>query len=213
MPSTTEPPRPAAFRPPPLLIGLGILVVALGFGLPRLFTSSAPDAAASEPEAADQKSGSIASSMAEAPQSIPHLWMSLGRMAVGLVIVCGLCIAITRWMAGQKPAATGKLEVLASLAIDPRCAIHLVRAGERRLLIGTDFAGVKALVEMPGPLPETGAVDAAAASAAAGVVIGPASMPAPAAPPAPTPAAATADELLALLGRLRGVAAKTSPGA
>jgi flagellar biogenesis protein FliO len=184
-----------------------VLVIALGFGLPRVFTGVAPEPSQVEAKASEQKRESSAAAPAESQQSTSQLWMSLARMAIGLVIVCGLCIAVTRWMAGQKPPAGKAMEVLASLAVDARCGIHLVRAGERRLLIGTDFAGVKALVELPGRLPELGAdapAETPAESPAPGaaepaVVLGPFTVPAP----PPPPAAPAADELLALLSRLR----------
>jgi flagellar biogenesis protein FliO len=46
------------------------------------------------------------------------------------------------------------MNVLASITLG-RCAIHLVKAGDRRLLVGTDPGGVKALVELAGFDPAT----------------------------------------------------------
>jgi flagellar biogenesis protein FliO len=135
-----------------------------------------------------------------------------------LVVVCGLCIIITRWMAKQTPAPAGTMEVLASLAVDVRCAIHLVRAGDRRLLIGTDLAGVKALTELPGrfsdlvpePLPQPAAVEMPPKPATvteASVVLGPVSVPMP---PTPSPPP-NRDEIIAILARFRDAAVSASP--
>jgi hypothetical protein len=113
-----------------------------------------------------------------------------------------LCILVAKWM-GQKPPATpGAMEVVASIAVG-QCVVHLVRAGERRLLVGTDLGGVKALIEMPGPEPET-PPEAPPATA---------ETPPPAAPPAPTPTGPpTHEEILKLLLQLRNRTAPSSPG-
>jgi flagellar biogenesis protein FliO len=132
----------------------------------------------------------------------------LARLIGGLVIVCGLCIALTRWMSKRKPVPTGTMEVLASLSIDLRNAIHLVRAGDRRLLIGTDISGVKALVELPGrlpdllpetpPKPSTSGVGSRSESAPEpSVVLGPV-------PVAMPSTLSNRDEILLMLARLRG---------
>jgi hypothetical protein len=93
------------------------------------------------------------------------------------------------------------MTVLAALPVDARCAVYLVRAGERRLLIGTDPAGVKALVELPGaaiePPPEPPAEPAAVEPSAEALRPAPPPLVAvPATPPG-------RDEILALLARLR----------
>jgi flagellar biogenesis protein FliO len=144
--------------------------------------------------------------------------MAFARLAGGLVVVCGLCIVITRWMAKQTPAPAGTMEVLASLAVDVRCAIHLVRAGDRRLLIGTDLAGVKALTELPGrfsdlllePQPQPATAEAPPKPATIteeSVVLGPVSVPVPMPPPTPP----NRDEIIAILTRLRDAAVSASP--
>jgi flagellar protein FliO/FliZ len=220
MPGSTDSTRSTSFRPPPILIGVGILVVALGFGLPRVITGTTPDSSAAEPNAAGAKpappwSGTPALPTIESATERPGLVMAFARLVGGLVVVCGLCIVITRWMAKQTPAPVGTMEVLASLAVDVRCAIHLVRAGDRRLLIGTDLAGVKALTELPGrfsdlvpePLPQPAAVEMPPKPASvteASVVLGPVSVPMPPPPP-------NRDEIMAILARLRDAAVSASP--
>jgi flagellar biogenesis protein FliO len=122
--------RPTRRKLSPVLIGGGVLVIALGFGLPRLLP--APETG-TETAAADA----------------PPLGPALARLGGCLVLVCGLCVGVTR-LANRKAAAVeGPMAAVASLRINPRCVVHLVQAGERRLLVGTDAGGVKALVELP----------------------------------------------------------------
>lgn len=150
MDASPTPNRPTGPKPSPLLIGGGILVIALGFGLPRLFTGSSTDSVSPPPASA------AAPGTAIAPAEGPSLGMALGRLAVSLGVVAGLCVVVARVVgrrAGEKP---GNMAVVASLAVGPRCAVHLVRSGDRRLLIGTDATGVKALVELPARVTEPG---------------------------------------------------------
>lgn len=143
MPTPAQPTRPASFRPSPLLIGVGILVIGIGFGLPYL----APSTPTNPPEAtkpAATPSGGDG----------PGLGMALARLVGCMVVVCGLCVLVARWVGRKTPVPTSTMQVLAALPVDARCAVYLVQAGDRRLLIGTDAAGVKALVELTGQVPE-----------------------------------------------------------
>lgn len=150
MPTPTPPARTGSFRPPPLLIGVGILIVALGFGLPYLIPGTPPLQNTPQPEVIGQ------------PTSPPHpahggvsgLGAMLGRLIGCLVAVCGCCVLIARLVGRQPPAPTGTMKVLAALPVDARCSLYLVLARNRRMLVGTDHAGVKALVELPGPVVE-----------------------------------------------------------
>jgi flagellar biogenesis protein FliO len=168
----------------PRLIGAGVLVVALGFGLPQLAPGGAPAPDPTPAPTADHPPAPIP------PPSAAGVGVSLLKLAIGLVVVCGSCVFLARRLGPPAPAAAGTMEVLASIPFG-RCALHLVRAGERRLLIGTDAAGVKALVELPG----------SAAPPAESASFVPTAVPVP--DPAPA-AAPTRDEVLNLLLRLRG---------
>ncbi|MDB5312214.1 MAG: hypothetical protein JWO38_6416 [Gemmataceae bacterium] len=193
MASPPDSPPPAARRPAAALIGVGVLVVALGFGLPRLAPDVLPD-----PKPAASEPAPVAPA-APVPVDGPGVGVSLARLAGSLVVVCGLCVAVTR-LIGRRPAAPKPgMEVIASLPVDARCAVYLVRAGDRRLLVGLDAGGVKALVELPGPgpLPETPASPAEPAAPAGSVVVGPVVVPAD--PPTP-------DEIADLIARLRKAA-------
>jgi hypothetical protein len=128
-----------------------------------------------------------------------------------MVVVCGLCVLVAWWI-GQKPPPTpGAMEVLASIAV-AQCVLHLVRAGDRRLLVGTDPGGVKAIVELPGPEPELPSdvplASVVPESAAPDGPDGPlASASAPPTPSAPL----TQAEILTLLLRLRSTRTDAPP--
>ncbi len=49
----------------------------------------------------------------------------------------------------QSPAQRGPLERIASLPLDARRAIHLVRIGEQVLIVGASEGGLQKLGEMP----------------------------------------------------------------
>lgn len=140
--------KPTPVRIPPALIGVGVLVIVLGFGLPLLNARSTPDA----PTPAVQELPPRAD--APASPAAPNLGYALLRLVAALAVVCALCVVAARWT-GQKSDAPADpaMVVLATLRVG-RCTVHLVRAGERRMLIGTDAGGVKALVELTGPEPE-----------------------------------------------------------
>ena len=196
-----NPPQPQSkfARLSPGLIGAGVFFIALGFGLPQLVPSTAPACnPGPTPVPAAKPVEPVEPPAPIAPPSVAGIGVSLLKLGVGLVVVCALCVLLTRWI-GPKPSATpGAMEVLASIAVG-RCAIHLVKAGERRLLIGTDPAGVKALVELPGSVPAlcpNPRVRTDRRSGCAGRC-------ARRTAPHPTPPPATPEELLNLLLQLR----------
>lgn len=171
-------PNPAnpPFRPPPVLIGIGVLMVAVGFALPRL----APEPTSPAVPAASTLTRSPDTALPTTVEG-PGLGAAVGRLAVCLAVVCAAVVGVTRLV--QKPATetAGGMQVLAAHAIDVRCAVYLVRAGDRRLLIGTDHTGVKALVELPPGVP---------------------TIPQPPVPPEPAERP-TVDEITTLFARIR----------
>lgn len=145
-------------RIPPALIGAGVLAVLLGFGLPSLVSQpaaqQAPQAAIPAAPAAEAFNPRPAPP-APLQQTPGSIGFALLRLVASLAVVCGGCVLVVRWL-GKKQAADAPaptMSVIASLRVG-RCAVHLVRAGDRRMLIGTDVSGVKALVELPGADPE-----------------------------------------------------------
>jgi flagellar biogenesis protein FliO len=200
-PTPPSPPQSKFARLSPGLIGVGVLIIALGFGLPQLVPGGAPAPAPHDPNPAavpaTKPGGAVEPVEPPAtisPPSAAGIWVSLLKLVVGLAVVCGLCVLLARWMGPKPPPAPAAMEVLASIAVG-RCVVHLVKAGERRLLIGTDPAGVKALVELPGSEPALPPEPLPAPA--------PASVAAPDEPPPPTPEPLTQDEILNLLLRLR----------
>jgi flagellar biogenesis protein FliO len=214
-PSPPEPSTSPRFRPPIALIAGGVIIITVGFGLPRLLTGGGNDPPVAEAASPQVAKAAELSGPAETRANDTNLFGALARFGVGLVLVCGVCVAITRSLAKKQSAAAGTMQVVASLMIDARCIVHLVRAGERRLLIGTDVSGVKAVAELPGrepvpaPAPTTVEVKPSAVSGKS-TVLGPFAVPAPEQPsPAPSP---TRDEVLAVLERvLKSAAVKSLP--
>jgi len=147
MPEAKQP----TVRIPPALIGVGVLVIALGFGLPLLTSQQTPAPLSATPSTPQVAKEFTPRANEPAPA---NLVVSLLRFVAALTVVCGLCVLAAKWL-GRKPPAPGEaaMQVVASLRVG-RCSVHLVRAGERRMLIGTDANGVKSLVELPGPAPE-----------------------------------------------------------
>ena len=67
------------------------------------------------------------------------------------ILVLALCVGtlplMKRWLVGTPAAkASGSFEVVASLKLNGRCCVSLVRAGGQHLLAGMDAAGLQALV-------------------------------------------------------------------
>jgi flagellar biogenesis protein FliO len=177
-------PRSAVKQASPPLIGAGVLVIVLGFGLPRLTSGSSPPTTAPEPTPAVTKAAP------PVPEG-PGLGASLARLVGSLVVVCGLCVVVTRLVNRKAtPAKASGMNVVASLPVDGRCSVFLVQAGDRRMLVGIDPGGVKALVELPGPPPEPAAPAPPATTEP--VVVGPVAVPGP-------------DEIAAFINRLRKV--------
>jgi flagellar biogenesis protein FliO len=125
-------PKTGPRRIAPKLVGAGVLVVVVGFGLPRLLGA-----------------GTGATAADAAPASSIALGPALARVAGCMVLVCGLCVLVTRLMSRRSDTVVGPMHSVASLRLQGRCVVHLVQAGERRLLVGTDAGGVKALLELP----------------------------------------------------------------
>ncbi|MEO2088056.1 MAG: flagellar biosynthetic protein FliO [Gemmataceae bacterium] len=82
------------------------------------------------------------------PNATP--WGTLLKMTLGVGVVAVAWAAVARYVGRKQPSVMpSHLGVEASLPIDSRCVVHLLRVGDRRLLVGSDSAGVKAVVELP----------------------------------------------------------------
>lgn len=134
------PPAAPARRLPPALVGAAVLAVALGVGLPR-FLADAPADPAATPAG-------------------PGVGTALAKLAAAVLVGGALCAAVVRYAGRRAPAAPSAFTAAASIRLDGRCVLHYIRAGDRRLLVGTDAGGVKALVELPAAAPEPETADA-----------------------------------------------------
>jgi flagellar protein FliO/FliZ len=154
---TSAPPRPSSTFTS--LVAVGVLVVAAGLLLPRLLslspTPQTADADRLPPSAAAPAVLPVSAPPSTVQPAEPtgesaSLGWVMAKLMFGLAIVAGVCIGVARWSnRTRQTAPTGILSPLAKLAVDPRCVVHLVAAGGRRLLIGVDAAGVKAVLELP----------------------------------------------------------------
>jgi hypothetical protein len=101
---------------------------------------------------------------AHAPPSSPvaGVFGELLRVLVVLALISAAAFWALRWIARRGglgaglPAVDGglPLRVLARVALEPRKALYLVRAGERTLLLATGEAGPPSLLIDFGPAPE-----------------------------------------------------------
>jgi flagellar biogenesis protein FliO len=145
VPDTANPSPPFTLRNRRLLWGLGAAVVAIGLLVPNL---AAP---ASGPHQAPDH-------LPEFRAEGPGFGGMLLRLVGGTVFVLALSVATfwacRRWLgpATAGAAARGRFETLESIALGLRCRVHLVRAGDRHLLVGLDAGGLKALLPVEGTL-------------------------------------------------------------
>jgi flagellar biogenesis protein FliO len=127
-------PPTAAKSPTNKLVVAGAILVIAGFMLPRLLPSpTAPTAAAT-------------------PASAPDYTGFLLKMCAGTLTFSGACYLFVR-RRKPAPAVAGNMEIVATVPIASRGLVHLVRAGNHRLLLGVDLHGVKAIAELPGAVP------------------------------------------------------------
>lgn len=144
--SPTKPGQPSLrFQ---VLAGVGFVVVCLGLFAPKLFSINSPTTADTPVSPLDAAPAGDASGLG---------W-TVAKMAIGVGLVAVVCIAVARYVNRKAPPpALSELQVIASLPVDSRCVVHLVRVADRRLLVGVDAAGVKAMAELPAgvPLPPT----------------------------------------------------------
>ena len=79
-------------------------------------------------------------------------WTTMAGLAVVLSVVGGLAwLARKHLPAAARGLPTAALEVLGRRTIEPRAAVHLVRCGNRILLLGSSPAGLTTLTEFSDP--------------------------------------------------------------
>lgn len=140
----------------PRLAAIGAMVVLAGFLMPRLLPSASPTVNSPSSKAPSPKTPSPkvqSPTVASPTASTPDYSGFLLKMLFGTALFTGVCIL---WLRRRDPApvvASG-MQILATVSIGSRGQVHLVQAGPRRLLLGVDLQGVKAIAELPG-LPPT----------------------------------------------------------
>ena len=73
------------------------------------------------------------------------------RAALSLVAVCVVAWVVLRWASRRGlggAAGSGRMEVLERLPLDPRRSLHLVRVGERVLVVATGEGAPALLTEL-----------------------------------------------------------------
>lgn len=85
----------------------------------------------------------------------PDTGAMLIRLAAGTGTVLVLCVLTMvvgrRWLHGPAPKAPpgSQLEIVESVTLGNRCCVHLLRAGQHRLVVGVDGAGLKSMIALP----------------------------------------------------------------
>ena len=82
----------------------------------------------------------------------PSVGAMAGRLVFGTIFVlalgAGTTYLVARRMRAKPPAIGGPLQVVGSMSVG-RGTVYLVKAGDHRLLVGTDMTGLKSLVHLP----------------------------------------------------------------
>lgn len=131
------------------MIALG--AIAFGATLPQLFTSTpGVDSMLKKP---DEPKGDLRYSAPTPPDTVSAQPM-LVRLAVGTVVVLGLCVGslwgMKSWLAAGANGAGGPrvMRLAETLPLGNRCSLHLVQMGKNKVLVGTDGAGIKTIVPL-----------------------------------------------------------------
>jgi flagellar biogenesis protein FliO len=137
---------------------LAVAAVIAGVMLPQLMSGeSAVDGMKSKAQEKDKASLEY---RAPALPEAPSAQAMLIRLALGTVIVLGLCVGtifgLKRWV---NPSLTGdalsrEMKLIETLPLGNRCLLHLVHLGKQQILVGVDAGGVKSIVPLPGTFDE-----------------------------------------------------------
>jgi flagellar biogenesis protein FliO len=148
-------PRSAGAKKWLALAVIGGFAVVAGVLLPQMLGAVAPPPETPPAQAQDNKDP-----FAYSPPSWPEEPNPRGmllRLVVGTAVVLTLCAGTLflarRWLR-QIPGqggSDGHLSVIETLSLGNRAAVHLLRVGRQQVLVGTDAAGMKALIPLPEP--------------------------------------------------------------
>lgn len=147
-----------------IVAGVGVVMVVVGLLMPRMLAGPVVSSQETRPGIADRDPKDYAPPRMPSP---PDLASLIWRLMLGTGVVLALSAATLwfgkRWLVAERPstATDDRLQQVASLALAPRCRLHLIRVGKQEVLVGTDTSGVRCMVTLPEPFDETlGEVDA-----------------------------------------------------
>ena len=133
---------------------LGLAAAVSGSALPAfMLKEPAPKESPTTPlKNEDSSLTYVAPTWPEAPSA----GALLARLAAGTVVVLVLCAGSLwfgkRWLLRGIPGTApgnGNLKLIESLTLGSRCAVFLIQAGGRQVLIGVDASGMKSIVPLP----------------------------------------------------------------
>jgi flagellar biogenesis protein FliO len=75
-------------------------------------------------------------------------WEAFIKMLLILGVLVGALVAVGRWKGGVMQSQARRLSIIETTRLGPKQALHLVRVGERMLLIGATDQGMSALLEV-----------------------------------------------------------------
>ena len=147
---------------------LGIVALAAGIAMPHILASGEPASLARPvneqeaslarpvneqqvPSATNEKLTYTPPAWPDAPDSTAMLLRLGWGTAVVLVVCVGSLWLLKRFVRGKSIGAVGggQLRIVESLAINNRCSVYLLGAGNHQILAGIDASGLKALVALP----------------------------------------------------------------
>lgn len=136
---------------------LGLSAALCGLFLPQsLRNLREPVVSVPAPDPEPQKKDTLEYTPPPLPE-MPSLGPMFLRLTLGTIVVLILCtvtlLAGKRWL---RPLSTPlhenrQLRVLESLVLTGRCSMYLLQAGETKVLVGLDHAGIKSLLPLPQP--------------------------------------------------------------
>lgn len=139
-------------------VGIAVVATLAGLALPQMMTNDPVVAKAPAKSESNEKS-SLEYTAPTLPEA-PNLQAMMVRLAVGTIIVLGLCVVslwgMKRWLVapGQPLASDRNMHLLETLNLGNRCCLHLVHLGKREVLIGVDSGGIKAVLPLAEPFVE-----------------------------------------------------------
>lgn len=132
-----------------------LIAVGAGLFLPQLLPGTPPTPVLSIPKEQADKNKLVYN--AQPWPEAPNTQSMFLRLGLGTALVLALCAATLivskRWLRGSpaKETAGGAMQLIDSLALGNRCALHLVSLAGRQVLVGTDASGIKTTVCLTEP--------------------------------------------------------------